>query len=660
MNYKIPSTATALRVLIVEDSEDDALMIRRHLEKSGFLVTSERVQTPAAFYTALADREWDIVLSDYSLPSFEAPAALAILQQTNLDIPFVIISGTMGEETAVDMMRAGAADYLMKSNLRRLGAVIHREIVEAKGRRDRSNIDMALRVSEHRRRLAVEGARLGTWEIDFTPDPPHLIMSDVGKMLCGVIPDAEFAWTELTKSIHRNDRLNVHAAIKSAFQTGQDTSIEYRISWPDGSEHWLVSHASPILEDGERPSRLIGVTQDVTERKERETEREMQLAEAKDRADRDPLTGLWNHTAFQNRLHSEVARAWRERTTLAVVLLDLNNFKFFNDAYGYTAGNKVLLQLADRLKSISRSYDTVARFGGDEFALLLPSVRQVNAADLEARLHTDIGELIFQPTDQVSGIPITVSIGAALFSPDSAATQATYEQTIRQAEERMRRAKAGINAESEADEIRRAMRNRVDDFSMLDALVTSVDNKDRYTRRHSEDVMQYSLIIAQGLGFTPAEQHTVAVAALLHDVGKIGVPDSILRKPGTLTEEEFEAVKRHPTMGAVMVTAAAGLEDTLDAVRHHHERWDGGGYPFGLRGEETPLIARLMAVADAFSAMTTDRPYRKGMPREKAAAILAEGSGTQWAPRCVEVFLEALPLFLEAHPERKGQRSMLA
>ena len=207
----------------------------------------------------------------------------------------------------------------------------------------------------------------------------------------------------------------------------------------------------------------------------------------------------------------------------------------------------------------------------------------------------------------------------------------------------MRRAKTGIVAESEADEIRQAMRGRLDDFSMLDALVTSVDNKDRYTRRHSEDVMRYSLMIARGLGLTSAEQHTVAVAALLHDVGKIGVPDSILRKPGLLTGEEFEAVKRHPAMGAVMVTAAAGLEDTLDAVRHHHERWDGNGYPFGLRAEETPLIARLMAVADAFSAMTTDRAYRKGMTHEKAAAILTEGSGTQWDPQCIEIFLEALP-----------------
>ena len=131
----------------------------------------------------------------------------------------------------------------------------------------------------------------------------------------------------------------------------------------------------------------------------------------------------------------------------------------------------------------------------------------------------------------------------------------------------------------------------------------------------------------------------VAVAALIHDVGKIGVPDAILRKPGRLTDQEFEAVKQHPMMGSVMVGAVPGLEDTLDAVLHHHERWDGAGYPFGLQGDKTPVIARLMAVADAFSAMTTDRPYRKGMDQLKALSILVEGSGTQWDPKCVSAFL---------------------
>ena len=167
---------------------------------------------------------------------------------------------------------------------------------------------------------------------------------------------------------------------------------------------------------------------------------------------------------------------------------------------------------------------------------------------------------------------------------------------------------------------------------MLEALVTAVDDKDRYTRRHSEDVMHYSLQIARALALDEAALRTVAISALLHDVGKIGVPDAILRKPGRLTEEEFAAIKLHPNIGAVIVSAVPGLEETLNAVRHHHERWDGGGYPLGLKGEETPLLARLLSVADAYSAMTTDRPYRKGMDAGNARTYFGGWCGDSVGP----------------------------
>lgn len=153
--------------------------------------------------------------------------------------------------------------------------------------------------------------------------------------------------------------------------------------------------------------------------------------------------------------------------------------------------------------------------------------------------------------------------------------------------------------------------------------------------------MAYSHQIAEALGLDDKTQSLVLMAALLHDVGKIGVPNYILRKPGKLTEEEYRAIKQHPMMGAVIVGAVNGLEDTLDAIRHHHERWDGKGYPFGLKGEEIPLMARLMAVADAYSALTTDRPYRKGMAADRALCILETGSGVQWDPVCIQAFLEA-------------------
>ena len=442
------------------------------------------------------------------------------------------------------------------------------------------------------------------------------------------------------RQFYRNDRVGRH-------QTKNGRLMEVEIT------------SSSLLFDGVE-ARIV-LVQDITERRRLEAEREWLLAqtermlsEAVDQADRDPLTGLWNHRAFHRRLEQESDRAEREGGSLAVVMLDLDDFKFFNDTYGHGTGDGVLRQVADALGGACRSYDTLARFGGDEFALLMPLARLagVSAPDeirgalegIHARLSEGLSGLTFLPPGHDCSLPLSVSFGVALFPQE-----APQSGVLPLADERLYLSKGGGEEDDDAQRLRRHLLSSVEGYSMLDALLVAVDNKDRYTRRHSEDVLAYSVQIARGLGLNDGEQQRVAVAALLHDVGKIGVPNAVLRKPGKLTGEEFEAIKQHPLMGAVIVGAVPGFEDTLDAVRHHHERWDGAGYPGGLRGEDTPLTARLMAVADAFSAMTTDRPYRKGMDENRALAILASGAGTQWDPACVHALLRARREGVPAH-----------
>jgi diguanylate cyclase (GGDEF)-like protein/PAS domain S-box-containing protein len=411
-----------------------------------------------------------------------------------------------------------------------------------------------------------------------------------------------------------------------------------------GTKRYFDTLLVPIHRDGVVHN-VLGINIDITERKLLEAEQgrrlghtETLLAEAVDQADRDPLTGLFNHRSFQKRLKEEAGRAEREGTSLAIAMLDLNNFKFFNDSYGHLAGDDVLRQVADGLRKHCRSSDIVARFGGDEFAVLMPAAAASEIDAMTTRLASCLDGLDFRPPDHDVSIPLGLSIGVAVF-PEEAGSRL---EAVDLADARLRLAKSGAGDTAlAAARLRERLTGQVAGFSMLDALVTAVDNKDRYTRRHSEDVLTHSVQIAQQLGLDEQTQQIVEVAALLHDVGKIAVPDAILRKPGKLTEDEFAAVQQHPMMGAIIVGAIPGFEQTLDAVRHHHERWDGGGYPFGLFGEETPLIARLLAVADAFSAMTTDRPYRKGMPSEKAQAILQDGAGSQWDPACVAAFLSA-------------------
>lgn len=177
-------------------------------------------------------------------------------------------------------------------------------------------------------------------------------------------------------------------------------------------------------------------------------------------------------------------------------------------------------------------------------------------------------------------------------------------------------------------------------FSTLDALVNAVDNKDHYTRKHSAHVAEYSASIVESLGLSKERQEALRVAALLHDVGKIGLPDRILRKPGPLTPEEEDAMHQHSLLGSLMVSQhLEGNEEVRQAVLHHHERWDGSGYPAGLAGRKISMLGRILAVADAYSAMTTDRPYRSGLSLETAIEELKKGSGAQFDPEVVNVFL---------------------
>ena len=174
---------------------------------------------------------------------------------------------------------------------------------------------------------------------------------------------------------------------------------------------------------------------------------------------------------------------------------------------------------------------------------------------------------------------------------------------------------------------------------MLDGLVAAVDNKDHYTRQHSEDVTAYAVALAGELGLSAESQRTVRIAGLLHDVSKIGVPDRILRKPARLSDDETEIVKQHASLGEVIIKSVPNIGEVVDAVSAHHERFDGRGYPRGQAGAEIPLLGRILAVADAYSAMTTDRPYRRALSAQDARAELGRAAGSHLDPEVVRAFL---------------------
>jgi diguanylate cyclase (GGDEF)-like protein/putative nucleotidyltransferase with HDIG domain len=355
-------------------------------------------------------------------------------------------------------------------------------------------------------------------------------------------------------------------------------------------------------------------------------------------AERDSLTGLLNHRGINDRLEQEVARAQRAGSTLGIVMMDVDDFKLFNDVYGHVTGDRVLQEVARILSVALRRCDVVGRNGGDEFIALLPDADSDSALALIARLQGSLKNRDFT-VEGGQNIPIKMSYGIATYPFDGR----KESELLAAADANLYRSKRKGGDQATASGGDKHRRNTpIGVFTVLDGLVTTVDNKDRYTRKHSDDVTEYSLALASKLRLSMDTQRSLRIAGLLHDVGKVGVPDHILRKPASLSKTEFEAIKQHVNLGKMIINEIPNLKEVLSAVATHHERYDGQGYPQGISGEDIPLLGRILAVTDAYSAMTSDRPYRKALTEDEARAELRRVSGSQLDPDVVSAFLEIL------------------
>jgi diguanylate cyclase (GGDEF)-like protein/putative nucleotidyltransferase with HDIG domain len=358
---------------------------------------------------------------------------------------------------------------------------------------------------------------------------------------------------------------------------------------------------------------------------------------ARDAADRDPVTNLVNHRAIHEYLDIALELQSYSEEPLSVILADIDNFHMFNDTYGHPIGDEVLRKVANILDSAVKIPGKVGRYRGDEFIIVLPGFTSEECVSFAHSLQSEISQLELHYGEDERTIPTSVSFGIASFPEDSADRQ----DLMTTANANLKSAKNSDEHIVALSEMQRAHRElRVSSsFRMLDGMVTAVDNKDSYTRLHSEDVTEYALWIADELDLDSDTKQLLRTGGLLHDVGKIGIPDEILRKPGRLDEEEYNVMKQHPTLGALIVGGVSGMDTIVDIVKYHHERWDGNGYPEALIAENIPFNARLVAIADAMSAMTTDRPYRKGMSVTIALQRIEEGIGTQFDPMIAAAFL---------------------
>jgi diguanylate cyclase (GGDEF)-like protein/putative nucleotidyltransferase with HDIG domain len=343
------------------------------------------------------------------------------------------------------------------------------------------------------------------------------------------------------------------------------------------------------------------------------------------------LTGLRNRRGFEADL-----AARRDRQ--ALVICDLDHFKRVNDTLGHPAGDDVLQRFADLLRAGTRDGDAAVRLGGEEFALVLAGVGEGEALAVAERLRAAVADEF-----RDFPVPISVSVGIADAPPGG-----DPEPLVRAANRALFAAKR-LGRD-------RCVVHHADTLAMLDALADdrageqlaaavllaeTLDLRDVATARHSETVGRYAEQIALELGLPADHVERLRVAGVLHDIGKLGISDAVLLKPGSLVASEWEQIERHPEVGA-RILEHANLRDVASWVLAHHERVDGAGYPRGLAGDAIPLEGRVLAVADAYEAMTADRPYRRALSHEIARAELRRGAGTQFDPQVVEAFLRAL------------------
>jgi diguanylate cyclase (GGDEF)-like protein/putative nucleotidyltransferase with HDIG domain len=352
----------------------------------------------------------------------------------------------------------------------------------------------------------------------------------------------------------------------------------------------------------------------------------------------DPLTGLGNHRHFHDRLERELADSQAQGYPLSLCLLDIDDFKRINDRYGHPGGDKVLAALATNLRQGGEAF----RLGGDEFAVLLPG-RDEEGAKIAAEAIVDR----IADTDVPPAGPVTISAGIATAPLD----ELDRDELVRRADSALYWAKEyGKNQTRvhrpdvvEIAELKRlaAGPDRAARFRAAASLAKAVDARDAYTGSHSERVSDLAARIATRLGVDREQVELTRLAASLHDLGKLAIPEEILRKPGPLSETERLVLERHPQIGYRMLESL-GVDPVADWVLHHHERWDGTGYPDALGGDDIPLGARIIFVADAYDAMTSDRVYRGRLTDDEAVAELARCSGSQFDPDVVSALAEEL------------------
>jgi diguanylate cyclase (GGDEF)-like protein len=658
------------RVLLVEDSDTHGFLMGDALRRVWPDLTVDQARTGERCLELLAEHTYNAIVLDYNLPGSSGLDLLAKIKQAGIAAPVLMVTGQGDESIAVAAMKAGVQDYLVKT--RDYYAAIPQavskavEVARIKGRLEQNEI--------RQRKLNELALDLAT---DLDPDSVLQRLVQSARMLLR----CDAALVQLSDPA--SGRIIAFAADGLEFdQPPTETrgglpallaSLEAPIAIQDfkDDERFLGTPTlQPVIGSAlllpfpktgpVRKALFLGnrdggakfneddfaVVQSLVILANTALENARLHLETQRLAITDGLTGLFNHLEFKRRLESECERAQRYGREFSLLMLDVDHFKQHNDRYGHPAGDAVLRGISDLLRQVLRGVDVVARYGGEEFAAILPETPSRGGVALAERVREAVMKHTFRAPDGAA-TPVTVSIGIATAPMDGksanevlvAADQALYVaketgrnrvyrfSTENRVVESLPNPEAGVPAEPS-------------EHSLLVDLSAALDARSPYLRGQSARSTRYAMAFGRVLRLAAPQIEALRLASMLHNVGTMNVPDSVLNKPGPLNDEERKIIQAHPVLAGMLFKQIRDLDDVLPAILYHHERWDGHGYPNGLKEDEIPLLARVLAIVAAHTAMAAPRPHRERLTRDEIARELRANAGTQFDPKLVEQFID--------------------
>ncbi len=664
------------RILLVEDNVDQLELCISALKEHDPDMEIKSAGDGSSALTLLGESPFDLVILDYSLPG--SINGLEVLQQMNemeMTVPVIMATGQGDERIAVQAMKAGVQDYLVKSRDYHdiLIHAIEREITQCQLRwdleeahlRTRCLYDILLSVTKEQK-LEVMSERLvkGVCKL-LGVERCVVILINIEKNEAVFSKQYGFH----VDAYRFQGPLDALGCLMDAY-VGQNPVVVdepqkhplwHKTPWLHALMREMLS--VPLAMKGE----ITGVLTVMNKVKERSFSTEdinllstvavhggvafdnaKFLEKIEKQAITDSLTDLYNHLEFHKRIGEELERTRRYGKMFSLLMLDIDHFKLMNDTFGHPVGDGVLKETAKVIRKCIRTCDLAFRYGGEEFAVILPETGLKSAKLTAERIRKEIAWTPLDiPEDDCKRI--TISIGVSTYPQDadqredliSAADQALY------AAKRDGRDNVKLYSEVLKKVINKepiALDEYLSDPEMktLRDIASVVDAKSPYMAGHTEGVLRYAMFFAESLNLQDIEKKNLEFASLLHNIGTVSLPSKLLNKPGPLTPEERKVIHSHPGVAQLLIKQSEQFQQVLPAILYHHERYDGKGYPNGLKGEEIPYLARMLCIVDSYFAMISVRSYRPRMTKAEAIEELRQNAGSQFDPEMVKAFTALL------------------